>query len=103
MGSACARHSGPSQKLIVAFDIGTTFSSVAYAFVNPGQTPRIQYVTWQALLLILDLLAEGNKKYTGTPTMSPEGFHLYCITTKTEIPAGLRARLIYTMTKGFSE
>jgi len=61
MGPACVRYSGPSQKLIVAFDIGTTFSGVAYAFLNPGQAPKIRYVTWKAPLLIPDPLTKSNK------------------------------------------
>ncbi|KAF9652067.1 hypothetical protein BDM02DRAFT_3089986, partial [Thelephora ganbajun] len=38
-------YSGPSRKLIVALDIGTTFSGAAYAFLDPGEIPRIQSVT----------------------------------------------------------
>ncbi|KAF9783757.1 hypothetical protein BJ322DRAFT_877685 [Thelephora terrestris] len=40
-----ARYSGPSRKLVVALDIGTTFSGAAYAFLDPGEVPRIQSVT----------------------------------------------------------
>jgi len=40
-----ARYSGPSQKLVVALDIGTTFSGAAYIFLDPGQVPQIQPVT----------------------------------------------------------
>ena len=45
MDVARAPYSGPSRKLIVALDIGTTFSGAAYAFLDPGEIPRIQSVT----------------------------------------------------------
>ena len=46
--------SGPSRKLIIAFDIGTTFSRAAYAISRPIYAPKAKYVTWQALLPIPD-------------------------------------------------
>ncbi|KAL1941016.1 hypothetical protein VTO73DRAFT_7652 [Trametes versicolor] len=36
---------GPVRKLVVAMDIGTTYSGVAYAFLDPGEVPKIQGVT----------------------------------------------------------
>ena len=45
MEAARARYSGPSRKLVVALDIGTTFSGAAYTFLDPGQVPQIQPVT----------------------------------------------------------
>jgi len=56
-----ARHSGSSQKLIVALDIGTTFSSAAYAISDPGHAPDISYVIWQALLPIPDTVTKGDE------------------------------------------
>lgn len=50
-----ARYTGPSRKLIVALDIGTTFSGAAYAFLDPGETPRIQPVTRRVFLVFADL------------------------------------------------
>ena len=47
MDSPRAPYSGPSRKLVVAFDIGTTFSGAAYAFLDPGEIPQIQSVTKQ--------------------------------------------------------
>jgi len=44
-----ASYSGPSRKLIVALDIGTTFSGAAYALLDPGQVPQTQSVTRQVL------------------------------------------------------
>ncbi|KAF9783759.1 hypothetical protein BJ322DRAFT_1109608 [Thelephora terrestris] len=50
------RYSGPSRKLVVALDIGTTFSGAAYAFLDPGEVPRIQPVTRKAFLVFIDLV-----------------------------------------------
>ena len=61
MDIARARYSGPSRKLIVALDIGTTFSGAAYAFLDPGQVPQIRSVTKQVFSPSLDLVAKGNE------------------------------------------
>ncbi|KAL6306646.1 hypothetical protein BKA93DRAFT_133315 [Sparassis latifolia] len=37
--------SGTSRKLVLAFDVGTTYSGVAYAILDPGEVPKIQGVT----------------------------------------------------------
>ena len=50
-----ARYSGLSRKLIVALDIGTTFSGAAYAFLDPDEIPRIQPVTRRVFLVFADL------------------------------------------------
>lgn len=36
---------GPLRKLVLAFDVGTTFSGVGYAILDPGEVPKIQAVT----------------------------------------------------------
>ena len=38
-------YSGTSRKLVLAFDIGTTYSGAAYAFLDPGEVPEITPVT----------------------------------------------------------
>ena len=38
-------YNGPSRKLVLAFDIGTTYSGAAYAFLDPGEIPQINSVT----------------------------------------------------------
>ncbi|KAK2462912.1 hypothetical protein APHAL10511_005110 [Amanita phalloides] len=38
-------YDGTRQKLVVAFDVGTTFSGASYAVLEPGQTPEIRGVT----------------------------------------------------------
>ncbi|KAF8333722.1 hypothetical protein F5887DRAFT_1080066 [Amanita rubescens] len=38
-------YNGFERKLVIAFDVGTTFSGVSYAFLIPGETPTIQSVT----------------------------------------------------------
>ena len=47
MDTTRARYSGPSPKLVVAFDIGTTNSGAAYALLQPGEVPQIKPVTRQ--------------------------------------------------------
>ncbi|KIL53952.1 hypothetical protein M378DRAFT_174435 [Amanita muscaria Koide BX008] len=36
---------GTERKLVIAIDIGTTFSGVSYALLDPGRVPQIQPVT----------------------------------------------------------
>ena len=38
-------YSEPQRKLIIAFDIGLTFSCASYAVLTPGEVPVIQGVT----------------------------------------------------------
>lgn len=38
-------YTGDSRKLLLAFDIGTTYSGVCYAFLDPGIVPETQPVT----------------------------------------------------------
>ena len=35
---------GSLRKLVLAFDVGTTFSGVGYAVLDPGMVPQIQVV-----------------------------------------------------------
>ncbi|KAJ2922257.1 hypothetical protein H1R20_g14836, partial [Candolleomyces eurysporus] len=39
------RYQGTSRKLLLAFDIGTTFSGVSYSILDPGKVPEIRPVT----------------------------------------------------------
>ena len=61
-----ARYSGPSRKLVVALDIGTTFSGAAYAFLDPGVVPEIRSVTKRVFLLVPDQVKNGDEHKTGT-------------------------------------
>ena len=47
-------YAGPWRKLIVALDIGTTFSGAAYALLDPGEVTQIQSVTRQGFPPISD-------------------------------------------------
>ena len=38
-------YSGTERKLVIAIDVGTTFSGVSYALLDPGVLPQIQPVT----------------------------------------------------------
>ena len=49
MSAPRARYSGRFRKLVVALDIGTTFSGAAYALLDPGKVPQIRSVTRQVL------------------------------------------------------
>ena len=52
-----ARYAGPTRKLVIALDIGTTFSGAAYAFLDPGEIPQIRSVTRQVIPPIPVLVA----------------------------------------------
>ena len=36
---------GPTRSLVLALDVGTTFSGVSYAILEPGEVPKIHGVT----------------------------------------------------------
>ena len=38
-------YTGNKRKLIIAFDLGTTFSGASFAILDPGKIPRIQTVS----------------------------------------------------------
>ncbi|KAF8191384.1 hypothetical protein BJ912DRAFT_1098484 [Pholiota molesta] len=38
-------YSGPTRKLVLAFDVGTTFSGISYCILDPGAVPEICAVT----------------------------------------------------------
>ena len=61
MDTTRARYPGPSRKLVVALDIGTTFSGAAFVFLDPGEIPIIRSVTKQVFLLILDLVTRSSE------------------------------------------
>ncbi|PCH36688.1 hypothetical protein WOLCODRAFT_20691 [Wolfiporia cocos MD-104 SS10] len=43
--SQLRRYRGNVQKLVLAFDVGTTFSGVSYALLDPGKIPEVKTVT----------------------------------------------------------
>ncbi|RDB20703.1 Heat shock protein 12A [Hypsizygus marmoreus] len=45
MTSSQKPYTGSSRKLVLAFDVGTTYSGVSYSVLNPGQVPEIKAVT----------------------------------------------------------
>ena len=53
MDKARPSYSGRLRKLVVALDIGTTFSGAAYALLDPGKVPQIRSVTRKVLPLTL--------------------------------------------------
>ena len=61
MNTTDAIYYGPSQKLVVALDIGTTFSGAAYGFLDPGEIPIIRSVTKQVFPPIPDPVTRGSE------------------------------------------
>jgi hypothetical protein len=62
-------YSGTERKLVIAIDVGTTFSGVSYALLDPGIVPQVQPVTQYVMVvqclsqnsnLLLGLLAKAN-------------------------------------------
>ncbi|KAF8959252.1 hypothetical protein BDZ97DRAFT_1667388 [Flammula alnicola] len=43
--SARPPYNGPHRKLVLAFDVGTTFSGISYVILDPGAVPEIRGVT----------------------------------------------------------
>ena len=52
MDTTRTQYSGLSRKLVVALDIGTTFSGAAYVLLDPGEIPQIQSVMRRVIPLI---------------------------------------------------
>jgi len=44
-GAARKRYNGNKRALVIALDVGTTFSGVSYALLDPGEIPKIYEVT----------------------------------------------------------
>jgi len=51
-------YAGDKRALVLAFDIGTTFSGVSYTLLDPGQVPHINSVT--RYVSPLTLVTKGN-------------------------------------------
>lgn len=45
-------YTGPMRSLVIALDVGTTFSGVSYAILEPGEIPKIYGVTRYVLVFI---------------------------------------------------
>lgn len=45
MTSSRKPYTGSTRSLVVALDVGTTFSGVSYAILEPGEVPKIYGVT----------------------------------------------------------
>ncbi|KAG5350998.1 hypothetical protein C0989_008361 [Termitomyces sp. Mn162] len=45
MPSGRGPYGGTTRKLVLAFDVGTTFSGISYSILDPGQVPEIRGVT----------------------------------------------------------
>lgn len=40
-----SRYKGNTRRLVIAFDVGTTFSGISYCILDPDSTPKICSVT----------------------------------------------------------
>jgi hypothetical protein len=49
MSSNRSPYHGTKRRLVLAFDLGTTYSGVSYAVLDPGKVPRIQTVSRSVL------------------------------------------------------
>ncbi|KDR67667.1 hypothetical protein GALMADRAFT_257920 [Galerina marginata CBS 339.88] len=58
-------YEGSYRKLVLAFDIGTTFSGISYSILDPGRVPKIQPVTRY------NLCDDGEKKRTTSISKVP--------------------------------
>ncbi|KAG9044028.1 hypothetical protein FS837_008864 [Tulasnella sp. UAMH 9824] len=67
-------YSGPDTKLIVAIDVGTTFSGASYTFLKPGEAPRI----YEVGRFRGQEDKQGSKKVPSVLFYSPEGKLLAC-------------------------
>jgi len=88
-----APYSGPSRKLVVALDIGTTFSGAAYILLDPGEIPQIQSVTRQVSSLYSNLVTNDDEREVGIQTLrtlGPEKFPPYCITIVMAVSVALK-------------
>ena len=45
LGVARKPYTGQKKAIVIALDVGTTFSGVSYALLDPGQIPKIYEVT----------------------------------------------------------
>ena len=100
MNATRTHYSGFSRKLVVALDIGTTFSGAAYALLDPGEVPQIQSVTRQASPIPDHLVINSDEREIGTqthPILDPQKFLPSCITTTTETSVALTMAWIYGM------
>ena len=96
-------YNGSSRKLVLAFDIGTTYSGAAYAFLDPGEVPEIHSVTKRVLLVFYchtTLINWGADTLT-THKLVPRKSLPSCTTTKTATFRELRTEQGLTKTKVF--
>jgi hypothetical protein len=60
-------HRGPSRSLVIALDVGTTFSGVSYAILEPGEVPKIHGVTRYAFTLVFRLRWITHARFASFP------------------------------------
>jgi len=61
-------YGGSTRSLVLAFDVGTTFSGVSYAILEPNEIPKIHGVTRCGLLVVVvptDLISHTVGSFPG--------------------------------------
>lgn len=63
---------GDRRRLVLAFDLGTTYSGISYSILDPGNVPEIHGVNRSALSLRLMLLCSDSvRELLDTPRRNP--------------------------------
>ena len=55
---------GSLRRLVLAFDVGTTFSGISFTVLDPGEVPKIQTVTRYACTHMIPHLAGADDKHS---------------------------------------
>ena len=65
-------YQGPAWKLVLVFDMGTTYSSVLYSILNPGDLPVICSITQWVVILLQSSLCSFSGKFPATDHVGGE-------------------------------
>ena len=104
---ACTPYDGTSRELIIAFDIGTTYSGrAAFAFLQPGEVPRITVVTRcvplpASTVPFRTYYDERETDTSKTQRLCQPNFLLFCTTTRMGTSEVLRTEKGSRRTKVF--
>jgi len=81
-------YEGATRKLVLAFDVGTTYSGISYSILDPGYSPEILDVTRLARLAFCDNYTDSSiVTHPRTEWAEIQRYHLSFTTTKKVIRA----------------
>jgi molecular chaperone DnaK (HSP70) len=63
-------YKGLTRKLVIAFDVGTTFSGVSYCLLDPGEVPVIRGVSRSVITRSVCILLISSHRYPGQDQVS---------------------------------